>query len=74
MDFLLKRGVSTRPGTHAIHMLGFYKSKFGFKPSDYPVSRNCYQHTMALPLHNKMTIDDFNYVVYVLREIDKKIT
>lgn len=68
MDRLQERGVSTRPGTHAVHMLGFYRDKFGFVPNDYPNARDCDLNSMAIPLHNRMTEDDFNYVVSVIKE------
>jgi dTDP-4-amino-4,6-dideoxygalactose transaminase len=59
-------GVATRPGTHAVHLLGYYRRRFGFRPADYPVARACAANTIALPLHNRMTADDFAYVVEAL--------
>ena len=55
MDRLEKAGVSTRPGTHAIHMLGYYRERFGFQSDDFPVARDCDANTMAIPLHNRMS-------------------
>ena len=31
MEYLKNHGVATRPGTHAVHKLGFYEKKFSFK-------------------------------------------
>lgn len=67
MERLLKRGVATRPGTHAVHMLSYYRNRFGFSPDDYPGARDCDQHSMAIPLHNRMTPEDYAYVVEALR-------
>ena len=36
MEHLQSKGIATRPGTHAVHMLGYYREKFGLKPEDYP--------------------------------------
>jgi len=69
MDSLLAQGVSTRPGTHAVHMLGYYQKRFGFIPDDFPVARDCDHQTVALPLHNRMTADDFSHVASTLRNI-----
>ena len=69
MEFLNKQGVSTRPGTHAIHMLNYYKRKYDFTDEMFPNARDCANNTMAIPLHNKMSIDDYQYVVDCLREI-----
>jgi dTDP-4-amino-4,6-dideoxygalactose transaminase len=67
MEQLQQQGISTRPGTHAVHMLGYYQQRFGIRPEDYPVARNCDQQTLAIPLHNKMTPDDFAYVVSAIQ-------
>jgi perosamine synthetase len=69
MSDLQARGIATRPGTHAVHMLGYYRARFGFAPDDYPASRDCDSDTMAIPLHNRMTEEDYAYVVRALHEI-----
>ena len=69
MEKLQALGVSTRPGTHAVHMLGYYRERFGIKPSDYPGAQACDQNTMAIPLHNRMTAEDYHYVVKTLLDI-----
>jgi perosamine synthetase len=69
MDRLLQRGVNTRPGTHAVHMLGYYRDRYGLGPDDFPVSRDCDRRSMAIPLHNRMSEDDYRYVVQALHEI-----
>jgi dTDP-4-amino-4,6-dideoxygalactose transaminase len=66
MEVLQERGISTRPGTHAVHMLGLYKDKFGLKAEDFPNSRDCNNNTMAIPLHNRMTKEDYDYIIEAL--------
>lgn len=63
MESLQQAGISTRPGTHAVHMLDYYKNKFGLKADDYPGARDANNFSMAIPLHNRMTEDDYRYVV-----------
>lgn len=65
MARLHERGVSTRPGTHAVTELGVYLSWNG----RCPVAAHLQSRTMALPLHNRMTEDDFRYVVDELRRL-----
>lgn len=67
MDRLQQWGVSTRPGTHAVHMLGYYRDRFGYQPEDLPGARGCDLDTMAIPLHNRMTPEDYEYVVDCLK-------
>lgn len=69
MAKLHQMGVSTRPGTHAVHKLGLYQKQFGYRDDDFPGARDCERNTMAIPLHNRMSEDDYAYVVDCLRGI-----
>lgn len=69
MDRLMQKGINTRPGTHAVHMLGYYRTKLGLKPGDFPAARDCDRYSMAIPLHNRMSEDDYRYVAHALHEI-----
>jgi len=67
MDALQDAGISTRPGTHAVHMLGYYRERFGLRPEDFPAARDSDRNSMAIPLHNRMSAEDFRYVVDALK-------
>jgi len=69
MDALQQKGIATRPGTHAVHMLSFYEEKYGLQADDFPGARACDENTMAIPLHNKMVKEDFDYVIEALKAI-----
>jgi perosamine synthetase len=69
MTALAERGVAARPGTHAVHALGYYRERFGYAPDDLPAARDCDRQSMALPLHNRMDEDDYRYVANCLHEI-----
>lgn len=69
MEFLQQHGISTRPGTHAVHMLGFYANKYNIKPSDFPGAQAANDHSMSIPLHNRMSKEDYEYIVTVLKMI-----
>jgi dTDP-4-amino-4,6-dideoxygalactose transaminase len=69
MEILQRQGIATRPGTHAVHMLGLYRDRLGLKPGDLPGARDCDLNTMAIPLHNRMTAEDYQAVVAALKAI-----
>jgi dTDP-4-amino-4,6-dideoxygalactose transaminase len=69
MEQLQRAGVSTRPGTHAVHLLAYYRERFGLRADDFPVARDCDGQTMAIPLHNRMSADDFAYVVDAIKKL-----
>lgn len=72
MDALQKKGISTRPGTHAVHKLNYYLGRFGLRPEDFPEACLCERQTLSLPLHNQMILEDYEYVVESLQEISRR--
>lgn len=71
MAALHARGIASRPGTHALHMLELYRERFGLGDDDFPAARDCHRHTLAIPLHNRMVAEDFAYVAGTLRELGR---
>ncbi len=69
MELLQERGISTRPGTHAVHMLNYYKEKYHIQASDFPGAQAANDFSMAIPLHNRMSAEDFAFVVEVLKSL-----
>ena len=69
MEQLHARGISSRPGTHAVHMLGFYRDSLGCKPDDFPNSRDCHENSLAIPIHSQMSQSDYEYVIDALVSI-----
>jgi perosamine synthetase len=67
MSRLEAQGVSTRPGTHAVHMLGYYRERYGFTPEDYPGAALAQGSSLALPLYPTLTHAEQDYVVDQLR-------
>ena len=64
-------GISTRPGTHAIHSLGYYRDKFKKTDADLPGAALCRDTTVAVPLHNRMTENDYARVVDAMQSVVK---
>jgi perosamine synthetase len=69
MERLQQKGISTRPGTHAVHMLKYYKDNFNLKADDFPGARDANNLSMAIPLHNRMNKEDYDYVIQSLTEL-----
>ncbi len=68
MAALEHSGISVRQGTHAVHTLGYYKTKYGLKDHDYPMSYIADQLSITLPLYFGMTEQEQIRVVTALRE------
>lgn len=61
-------GIATRQGTHAVHMLGYYRNRFGYKPEDFPNAYACDHLSITLPLYVQMNDSDQEYVVKSIRK------
>ncbi len=69
-----RNGVSTRQGTHAVHMLGYYINRMGYIPEDYPHAYACDRLSISLPLYYELTEDDVKNIVDIIRNcIDEEI-
>jgi perosamine synthetase len=62
MEDLASRGIGTRPGTHAVHDLGYYRTALGTSHDTAPQSTATAAQTLALPLHNRMSAGDYERV------------
>jgi perosamine synthetase len=68
MDRLQQAGISTRPATHAVHMLSFYKNKYQLNPEDFPVAYAANDCSISLPLFHGMSAAEQNFVIQQVRE------
>lgn len=60
-------GIATRQGTHAVHMLGYYKNRFGYVPEDYVNAYACDHLSITLPLYVGITQEDQEYIIKTIR-------
>ena len=59
---LQKQGIATKPYLPSIHLFSFYRSRFGFKPGDYPISETVSASTLALPFYVGLKRPDIKYI------------
>lgn len=63
MDTLYRQGISTRPATHAVHLLSYYKKKYSCIPEDYPNSYRADHCSISLPLFHGMKDSEQEFVI-----------
>jgi perosamine synthetase len=63
MDELQTNGISTRPATHAVHMLTYYRDKYELKSEDFPNAYLANDCSISLPLFHGMTSEEQDYVI-----------
>jgi dTDP-4-amino-4,6-dideoxygalactose transaminase len=52
-----------------IHLLKYYRDRFGYKEGDYPVAEDIGQRTISLPLYPTLREKDVMYIVKTLKKI-----
>jgi len=66
MEQMAAADIQTRPGTHAVHRLGYYRDKYGLVPEDFPNAALCEDTTITLPIFPGISGSDQEQVVAVL--------
>ncbi len=67
MEYLQGKGISTRPGTHAVHCLQYYVQRYGLKPEDLPNAFLANECSIAFPLFPTMTENEFKFIARAIR-------
>ena len=67
MEELQALGISTRPATHAVHMLSFYAEKYGLTPEAFPMAYAANHCSISLPLFHGMAADEQAQVIETVR-------
>ena len=73
MDKLQTDGISTRPATHAVHLLSFYKEKYQIHPEDFPKAYAADQCSISFPLFHGMTEDEQSFVIEKVLEFQPDV-
>jgi dTDP-4-amino-4,6-dideoxygalactose transaminase len=63
---LRERGVETQIGTWHMPLITFYRSRYGYRPGDFPVCDDIAARALTLPLYEGMTDDEQHAVVEAL--------
>lgn len=67
MECLAELKIQTRPGTHAVHRLGYYINKYGLRPEQFPNACRAEDTTITLPIFPGMSDDQQKFVIDNIR-------
>lgn len=68
MDALAASDIQTRPGTHAVHRLGYYAKKYHLSADQFPNACIAEDTTITLPIFPSMREEDVETVIRVLKD------
>ncbi len=58
VEKLTENGIGTSVHFTPIHMFRYYREKYGYRPSDYPIARGNFERMVSLPLHPALSDED----------------
>jgi perosamine synthetase len=72
IEDMKSRGIGTSVHFVPLHIHPYYINTYGYRPDDFPVSFQCYERIISLPIYPRMTDEDVFYVIDSVRAITKK--
>ena len=70
MEKLQAKGISTRPATHSVHTLAYYRNKYGIAPEDFINAWTCSECSISIPLYNGMKPEEQERVIDAVRGLN----
>ncbi len=64
---LAQSGIQSKPYLPAIHLMSFYRERFGHRPGEFPVCEDVAERSLALPFFPTMTEDEVERVASAVR-------
>jgi perosamine synthetase len=64
-----ERGVDTKPYLPAIHLMSFYRERFGHRDGEFPVCEKVAARSLALPFFPELTEGEIEQVAAALRDV-----
>ncbi|HZH88872.1 MAG TPA: DegT/DnrJ/EryC1/StrS aminotransferase family protein [Chitinophagaceae bacterium] len=72
IEELKDRKIGTSVHFIPIHLHPYYRDKYGYRPTDFPVVYSNFQRILSLPLNPRLSDEDVNDVIEAVLEIVKK--
>jgi perosamine synthetase len=66
---LRMRGVQSKPYLPAIHLMSYYRERFGHRPGEFPVCEDVAERSLALPFHPRLSEGDVAAVAQALTAV-----
>jgi perosamine synthetase len=69
IEGLRERGIPSKPYFPAVHLMRFYRERFGHREGEFPVCEDIAARSLALPFFSQMTDSQVERVSAALREV-----
>jgi dTDP-4-amino-4,6-dideoxygalactose transaminase len=63
MKSLQDRGIGVSINFHPVHLMTYYRRRYGYREGSYPVAEEIGNRTISLPLYPRLTDEEIGYVI-----------
>ena len=72
IKLLNEAGIGTSVHYMPIHMHSYYQKKYGFKPDDFPQSKDYFENVITLPLYPLLKKKEVRYIIDCINDLWEK--
>ncbi len=69
LEALQNRGIGVSVNFYPVHLLSYYRKRFGFERGMFPVAEEIGSRTISLPLYPKLTEEEVSFVIEAVIDI-----
>ena len=72
MKLLQEKGIGVAVNFRPIHLMYYYREKYGYRGGEYPRAEKIGASTITIPLYPKLKLKEVNSIVDTVNQITKK--
>jgi len=69
---LHQQGIGVSVHFIPLHLMSYYRDRYGLKPQDFPVALECYSGAISLPLSPSMRDDEIGRVISAVKSLEDR--
>jgi dTDP-4-amino-4,6-dideoxygalactose transaminase len=69
---LQQRGIGTSVHFIPLHLMSYYRGRYGLKPDDFPVALRLYRAAISLPIYPSLTEEEIARVIAAVHEVGER--
>ncbi|MDC7124583.1 MAG: DegT/DnrJ/EryC1/StrS family aminotransferase [Spirochaetales bacterium] len=72
VNILMDSGIGISVHYKPLHLMSYYKNKYGLKPEDYPNSLERFQQSFSLPIYPDLTEEEISVIIRTVKMTGEK--
>ena len=69
LEELQRRGIGVSVNFYPVHLMSYYRERFGCLPGTFPAAEEIGSRTISLPLYPKLTEEEIEYVIATVTDV-----